>query len=116
MELFWPEAHPDAARNNLNVSIYGLRQALRSINPDYSHILFQEESYLLNPVMELWIDIEEFTKRPNGLLIGKMRVPIGVFAVIYESRPNVTADCAALAVKSGNSLILRGGREAINDP
>jgi DNA-binding SARP family transcriptional activator len=63
MELFWPGAHPDAARNNLNVSIYGLRQALRSINPDYSHILFQEESYLLNPVMELWIDIDEFTKR-----------------------------------------------------
>jgi DNA-binding SARP family transcriptional activator len=63
MELFWPGAHPDAARNNLNVSIYGLRQALRSINPDYSHILFQEESYLLNPVMELWVDFEEFTKR-----------------------------------------------------
>jgi len=58
--------------------------------------------------------IEELTRRPNGLLIGKMRVPIGVFLVIYESRPNVTADCAALALKSGNSLILRGGREAIN--
>ena len=58
--------------------------------------------------------IAGLTKRPNGLLIGKMRVPIGVIAVIYESRPNVTADCVALALKSGNSLILRGGREAIN--
>lgn len=58
--------------------------------------------------------VEELTKRPNGLLIGKMRVPIGSFLVIYESRPNVTADCIALALKSGNSLILRGGREAIN--
>ena len=58
--------------------------------------------------------IEELMERPNGLLIGKMRVPIGVISVIYESRPNVTADCMALALKSGNSLILRGGREAIN--
>ncbi len=63
MELFWPGAHPDAARNNLNVSIYGLRQALRNISPNFSHILFQEESYLLNPVMDLWTDIEEFTSR-----------------------------------------------------
>jgi glutamate-5-semialdehyde dehydrogenase len=58
--------------------------------------------------------VEELVKRPNGLLIGKMKVPIGVMAVVYESRPNVTADCIALALKSGNSLILRGGREAIN--
>jgi glutamate-5-semialdehyde dehydrogenase len=58
--------------------------------------------------------IEKLIKRPNGLLIGRMRVPIGVIFVIYESRPNVTADCMALALKSGNSLILRGGSEAIN--
>lgn len=58
--------------------------------------------------------IEKLTERPNGLLIGKMRVPIGVISVIYESRPNVTADCIALCLKSGNSLILRGGSEAIN--
>jgi len=58
--------------------------------------------------------VAEFIRRPNGLLIGKMRVPIGVMLVIYESRPNVTADCAALALKSGNALILRGGKEAIN--
>ena len=58
--------------------------------------------------------LEKLVKRPNGLLIGKKRVPIGVIAVIYESRPNVTADCVALCLKSGNSLILRGGSEAIN--
>jgi glutamate-5-semialdehyde dehydrogenase len=51
--------------------------------------------------------------RPNGLWVGRMRVPIGVVALIYESRPNVTVDAASLCVKSGNSVILRGGSEAI---
>ena len=51
---------------------------------------------------------------PNGLWIHKVRVPIGVIAVIYESRPNVTSDCIGLCFKSGNSVILRGGREALN--
>jgi len=51
--------------------------------------------------------------RPNGLKIAKVRVPIGVIAIIYEARPNVTADCAGLCIKSGNSVILRGGSEAI---
>jgi len=53
-------------------------------------------------------------RRPNGLFIRKVRVPIGVILMIYESRPNVTADAAALALKSGNACILRGGREAIH--
>jgi glutamate-5-semialdehyde dehydrogenase len=52
------------------------------------------------------------TKRPNGLVIKKVGVPIGVILIIYESRPNVTADCMALCLKSGNSVILRGGSEA----
>jgi glutamate-5-semialdehyde dehydrogenase len=51
---------------------------------------------------------------PNGLRVSKVRVPIGVVCIIYESRPNVTADAAALCVKSGNAVILRGGKEAIN--
>lgn len=51
---------------------------------------------------------------PNGLWIHKVRVPIGVIAIIYESRPNVTADCAGLCLKSGNSVILRGGSESIH--
>ncbi|MGK3993967.1 glutamate-5-semialdehyde dehydrogenase [Sorangium sp. So ce1024] len=51
-------------------------------------------------------------RRPNGLLVGQVRVPLGVIAMIYESRPNVTVDAAALCLKSGNAAILRGGKEA----
>src|SRR6266478_2965675 len=57
--------------------------------------------------------IEKWT-RPNGLEIEKIRVPIGVIAMIYESRPNVTVDAAALTLKAGNAVVLRGGSEAIN--
>lgn len=57
-------------------------------------------------------EIVETSVRPNGLKIVKARVPIGVIGVIYESRPNVTIDCAALCIKSGNAAILRGGSEA----
>ena len=53
-------------------------------------------------------------QRPNGLLVGKMRVPLGVIAMIYEARPNVTIDAAILCLKAGNAVILRGGREAFN--
>lgn len=51
--------------------------------------------------------------RPNGLRVGRMRIPLGVIAIIYESRPNVTVDAAALCVKAGNAVILRGGKEAL---
>jgi DNA-binding SARP family transcriptional activator len=60
MELFWPSAHPDAARNNLNVAIYGLRQALRQTRPSFSHVLFQDDCYLLNPDLKIWVDCEAF--------------------------------------------------------
>ena len=56
----------------------------------------------------------EVWKRPNGLEIKRVHVPLGVIAIIYESRPNVTADAAALCIKSGNAVVLRGGSEAIN--
>ena len=59
-------------------------------------------------------EMDEFRLRPNGLQIGKMRVPLGVIGIIYESRPNVTVDAAALCLKSGNACILRGGSEAFN--
>jgi glutamate-5-semialdehyde dehydrogenase len=58
--------------------------------------------------------IESMSVRPSGIKVGQMRVPIGVIAVIFESRPNVTTDIAALALKSGNAAILRGGKESIN--
>ncbi|HKL78226.1 MAG TPA: glutamate-5-semialdehyde dehydrogenase [Gammaproteobacteria bacterium] len=57
--------------------------------------------------------ITDLASRPSGIQVGKMRVPLGVIGIIYESRPNVTADAAALCLKSGNAAILRGGKEAI---
>ncbi|MEW6096176.1 MAG: glutamate-5-semialdehyde dehydrogenase [bacterium] len=59
-------------------------------------------------------EITSMWKRPNGLQVGKMRVPLGVVGIIYEARPNVTADATGLCFKSGNAVILRGGTEAIN--
>ena len=58
--------------------------------------------------------ITPFKQQPSGILIGQMRVPLGVIGIIYESRPNVTIDAAALCLKSGNAVILRGGSEAID--
>ena len=60
MDLFWTDADPDAARNNLNVSIYGLRQAFRNGDAEFSQVLYQNESYLLNPKLDVWLDVEEF--------------------------------------------------------
>jgi glutamate-5-semialdehyde dehydrogenase len=57
-------------------------------------------------------NIEDMSERPNGLKIGKMRVPLGVMASVYEARPNVTIDIAAIAVKSGNAVVLRSGSDA----
>ena len=70
----------------------------------------EEVRALPDPVGE----VAGLTLRPNGLQVGKMRIPLGVLAFIYESRPNVTIDAAALCVKSGNAVILRGGKEAIH--
>jgi glutamate-5-semialdehyde dehydrogenase len=70
----------------------------------------EEVADLPDPVGEM---LKE-TTRPNGMNIRKVRVPIGVIAIIYESRPNVTADAASLCLKSGNATILRGGSESIN--
>jgi DNA-binding SARP family transcriptional activator len=63
MDLFWRDADPEAARNNLNVAIYGLRQAFRAVRPDFAHILFQDDCYLLNQAMTVWVDVEEFGQR-----------------------------------------------------
>lgn len=59
-------------------------------------------------------EVTRMWRRPNGLLVGRMRIPLGVIGIIYEARPNVTADAASLCLKSGNAVILRGGSEAIN--
>ena len=68
----------------------------------------REVAALPDPVRE----IVKMWRRPNGLQVGKMRIPLGVIGIIYEARPNVTADAAALCLKSGNAVILRGGSEA----
>ena len=68
----------------------------------------KEVTTLPDPVRE----VVKMWRRPNGLQVGKMRIPLGVIAIIYEARPNVTADAAVLCLKSGNAVILRGGSEA----
>ena len=70
----------------------------------------REVAALPDPVGE----VTKMWKRPNELSVGKMRIPLGVIGMIYEARPNVTADAAALCLKAGNAVILRGGSEAIN--
>jgi glutamate-5-semialdehyde dehydrogenase len=70
----------------------------------------REVARLPDPVGE----VIRMYKRPNGLMVGRMRIPIGVIGIIYESRPNVTADASGLCLKSGNSVILRGGSEAFH--
>lgn len=69
----------------------------------------EQVAALADPVGE----ITDLKRRPSGIQVGKMRVPIGVVGIIYEARPNVTADAAALCLKSGNASILRGGKEAL---
>lgn len=85
--------------NRLSLTSEGIRQMSESL---------REVAFLPDPVGE-----GDFWTRPNGLRMQRMRVPLGVVAMIYEARPNVTVDAAALCLKSGNAVILRGGSEAI---
>ncbi|NLC70081.1 MAG: glutamate-5-semialdehyde dehydrogenase, partial [Desulfuromonadaceae bacterium] len=70
----------------------------------------REVAALPDPVGEM----SDFKLRPNGLRVGRMRIPLGVIGIIYEARPNVTSDAAGLCLKSGNAVILRGGSETIH--
>jgi len=82
-----------------------------ALNPDRVRAMakgLRDIGALPDPVHE----IVKMWRRPNGLQVGRMRIPLGVIGIIYEARPNVTADAAALCVKSGNAVILRGGSEA----
>ena len=79
-------------------TIQGMAEGLRQI------------AQLADPIGE----ISDMKYRPSGIQVGKMRVPLGVIGIIYESRPNVTADAAGLCLKSGNAAILRGGSEALH--
>jgi glutamate-5-semialdehyde dehydrogenase len=89
----------DALRDRLRLTPARIRETARSV---------RDVAALPDPAGEL---LEEWT-RPNGLRIRKIRVPLGVVGIVYESRPNVTVDAAVLAFKSGNAVVLRGGKEA----
>ncbi|MFQ5801786.1 MAG: glutamate-5-semialdehyde dehydrogenase [Candidatus Methylomirabilales bacterium] len=92
--------HPPAFLDRLRLNSERVRAMARGL---------QEVAALPDPVGEA----TALERRPNGLWVGRMRVPLGVVAVIYESRPNVTADVTGLCVKAGNAILLRGGSEAI---
>ena len=102
-DLLSPEAGAlaPAARDRLTLNEARLKSLAQSV---------REVAALPDPVGEL---LEE-TTRPNGLLLQKIRVPIGVIGIVYEARPNVTIDCAVLCLKSGNAAILRGGKECFH--
>ena len=98
----------DAKKNNLSAAMID-RLTLNSKRIQGMAEGLREVAALPDPVGE----VTKMWKRPNGLMVGRMRVPIGVIGFIYESRPNVTVDAAGLTLKSGNGIILRGGSEVL---
>ncbi len=94
------KGHSSAFLDRLRLSPERVRSMARGL---------EEVAVLPDPVGE----VAAMERRPNGLWVGRMRVPLGVIAVIYESRPNVTADVSGLCLKAGNAVLLRGGSEAI---
>ena len=107
---------PILAANRADLEASGLTGAMRDrllLNPARIKAMadgIRDIARLPDPIGETVADFA----RPNGLHIRKVRVPIGVIGIIYESRPNVTADTAALSFKTGNAIVLRGGKEASN--
>ncbi len=102
----------EANRNDVDSSgLFGTMLDRLRLTPDRIRVMAEgvrAVAKLADPVYEV---LAEWT-RPNGLLIRKLRVPLGVVGIIYESRPNVTVDTVALAIKTGNAIVLRGGKEA----
>ena len=100
----------DAARRNNLASAMIDRLELNDARIKAMADGLREVAALPDPVGE----VTGMWRRPNGIQVGRMRIPLGVIGIIFESRPNVTADAAALCLKSGNAVILRGGSEAIH--
>src|ERR1044071_819015 len=102
--------------NQLDLNSSAMAGAMRErllLNPERVTAMangMRDVASLPDPVGETLAD----WTRPNGLRIRKVRVPLGVVGVIYESRPNVTADTVSLALKTGNAIVLRGGKEAVH--
>ncbi len=99
---------PQKARNSTRPSIDRLTLTTKTIESMADGL--RQIAALPDPIGE----ISELKYRPSGIQVGRMRVPLGVIGIIYESRPNVTADAAGLCLKSGNAAILRGGSEALH--
>lgn len=99
----------EAKKNGLSNAFYD-RLLLDEKRIEAMAVSVDEIAMLEDPIGK----IDHMKLRPSGIRVGQMRVPLGVVAVIYESRPNVTVDIAALCIKSGNAAILRGGEESIN--
>jgi glutamate-5-semialdehyde dehydrogenase len=95
------EGHPEAFIDRLTLSDKVMDAMVKGL---------LEVAALPDPVGE----VVKMWRRPNGLLVGRVRIPLGVIGFIYESRPNVTVDAAALCLKSGNAVILKGGKEALH--
>jgi glutamate-5-semialdehyde dehydrogenase len=112
-------SHPAILKGNKldlqQATIKGLSAAMidrLTLNPERIDAIanaIEEIIALPDPIGE----VNKLITRPNGIQVGKMKIPLGVIAMIYEARPNVTADAAALCLKAGNAVILRGGREAL---
>ena len=98
----------EAVANGLDAAMID-RLTLTAKGVEAMALGLEQVAALPDPVGE----ITDLKRRPSGIQVGKMRVPLGVVGIIYEARPNVTADAAALCLKSGNAAILRGGKEAI---
>ncbi len=98
----------EAKKNGVSSAFYD-RLLLDAKRIEAMAVSVEEIAMLEDPIGK----IDSMKTRPSGIRVGQMRVPLGVVAVIYESRPNVTIDIAALCIKSGNSVILRGGEESI---
>ncbi|WP_319585274.1 glutamate-5-semialdehyde dehydrogenase [uncultured Desulfobulbus sp.] len=98
----------DAAKKGLSAAMLNRLQITEKVIGEMVQGL-REVAALEDPVGE----VSEMRRRPSGITVGRMRVPLGVILMIYESRPNVTIDSAALCLKAGNAVILRGGSEAL---
>ncbi|MEW6388066.1 MAG: glutamate-5-semialdehyde dehydrogenase [Thermodesulfobacteriota bacterium] len=101
VEAAQKDGHPAAFIDRLTLSDKVMAAMIQGL---------KEVAALPDPVGE----VTKMWRRPNGLLVGRMRIPLGVIGFIYESRPNVTVDAAALCLKSGNAVILKGGKEALH--
>lgn len=110
-EILEANARDMAAAQSRQLSAAMLdRLSLDDVRVDAMAIGIEEIAALDDPIGQIMAEWE----RPNGLRIQRVRVPLGVIGIVYESRPNVTADAGALCLKSGNAVILRGGSESIN--